>query len=75
MTNGRTRSDDVLPDEEMLEADKDVTPPHGDELRSEIAFGRTDRYANADGDAHGEQAAPEEPVQDPEGSRDTRHKR
>jgi len=73
MTNDRTRSDDVLPHEEMLEADRDLTPPHGDELRSEITFGRTDRYANADGD--GEKAAPEEPVQDPEGSRDTRHKR
>jgi|tagenome__1003787_1003787.scaffolds.fasta_scaffold20385627_1 hypothetical protein len=28
----------------------DVTPPHGDELRSEATFGRTDRYANADDD-------------------------
>jgi hypothetical protein len=26
----------------------DLTPPHGDELRSEGTFGRTDRYANQD---------------------------
>ena len=26
----------------------DVTPPHGDELRAEATFGRTDRYANQD---------------------------
>lgn len=26
----------------------DLTPPHGDELRAESTFGRTDRYANQD---------------------------
>jgi hypothetical protein len=26
----------------------DATPPHGDELRHESTFGRTDRYANQD---------------------------
>jgi hypothetical protein len=26
----------------------DLTPPHGDELRSEETFGRTDRYATKD---------------------------
>jgi hypothetical protein len=31
------------------EADRgQVTPPHGDELRTESTFGRTDRYANQD---------------------------
>ncbi|PYR88507.1 MAG: hypothetical protein DMF84_27810 [Acidobacteria bacterium] len=31
------------------EADRgDLTPPHGDELRAEGTFGRTDRYANQD---------------------------
>jgi hypothetical protein len=31
------------------EADRgDLTPPHGDELRSEDTFGRTDRYTNQD---------------------------
>jgi hypothetical protein len=35
--------------ESELEADRgDLTPPHGDELRSEETFGRTDRYANQD---------------------------
>jgi hypothetical protein len=38
-----THTDDPLrPDEQ------DLTPPHGDELRDEITFGRTDRYANID---------------------------
>ena len=26
----------------------ELTPPHGDELRSEETFGRTDRYSNID---------------------------
>lgn len=26
----------------------ELTPPHGDELRSEATFGRTDRYSNID---------------------------
>jgi hypothetical protein len=31
------------------EADRgELTPPHGDELRTEGTFGRTDRYANQD---------------------------
>jgi hypothetical protein len=35
--------------ESSPEADRgDLTPPHGDELRSEGTFGRTDRYANQD---------------------------
>lgn len=28
--------------------DRDLTPPHGDELRAEETFGRTDRYSNVD---------------------------
>ena len=43
-----------------LEREKDLTPPHGDELRGEVTFGRTDRYANADD----EQARREQPVED-----------
>jgi hypothetical protein len=31
--------------------EQDVTPPHGDELRSEVTFGRTDRYTNLDEEA------------------------
>ena len=31
--------------------EQDVTPPHGDELRSEATFGRTDRYTNLDDEA------------------------
>jgi hypothetical protein len=31
--------------------EQDVTPPHGDELRSEVTFGRTDRYTNVDEEA------------------------
>ena len=35
--------------ESRPEADRgDLTPPHGDELRSEESFGRTDRYTNQD---------------------------
>ena len=44
-----------------LEREKDLTPPHGDELRGEVTFGRTDRYANVD-DEH---ARREQPVEDP----------
>jgi hypothetical protein len=34
---------------EPLDRDsEDLTPPHGDELRSEETFGRTDRYTNID---------------------------
>ena len=34
---------------EPLHSDEgELTPPHGDELRSEETFGRTDRYANID---------------------------
>lgn len=35
-------ADEPQPDEQ------DLTPPHGDELRSEETFGRTDRYTNVD---------------------------
>jgi hypothetical protein len=39
----------------------ELTPPHGDELRSEESFGRTDRYSNIDDqDATREAADPEE---------------
>jgi hypothetical protein len=42
-----------------LHSDKgDLTPPHGDDLRDEETFGRTDRYSNID-DAD---AARERPV-------------
>ncbi len=38
--------------EEPLHSDEGtLTPPHGDDLRSEETFGRTDRYSNIDDDA------------------------
>ena len=42
-----------IPDPEQDETkarqdDRDLTPPHGDNLRSEETFGRTDRYSNMD---------------------------
>ena len=50
-------------DEPLRESDRELTPPHGDELREEITFGRTDRYANLDD----ENATREQPVEDPGG--------
>lgn len=35
-------------DEPLHSDEGDLTPPQGDELRSEETFGRTDRYANID---------------------------
>ena len=64
-------SDDLLPAEFPELTNKEMTPPHGDELRSEVTFGRTDRYSNVDE----EEATRELPVEDPEASRDTRQKR
>ena len=45
-------------DEDPIEEDpqpdeQDFTPPHGDDLRSEETFGRTDRYTNVDDDEAG----------------------
>ena len=49
MTDERSRPGDSLRDDETPRAtDNDVTPPHGNELRSEVTFGRTDRYTNVD---------------------------
>ena len=44
----------------LLERDNNVSPPHGDELREEVTFGRTDRYTNVDD----EQATREQPAED-----------
>ena len=72
MTDERSLPDDLLRDDETPHATADdMAPPHGDELRSEVTFGRTDRYTNVDD----EDAAREQPVEDPEGSRDTRRQR
>lgn len=38
-------------DEPLPRDEQDVTPPHGDELRSEATFGRTDRSTNVDDEA------------------------
>jgi hypothetical protein len=38
-------------DEPLPRDQQDVTPPHGDELRSEATFGRTDRSTNVDDEA------------------------
>ena len=35
-------------DEPIHSDEGELTPPHGDELRSEETFGRTDRYSNID---------------------------
>ena len=35
-------------DEPIRRDENDLTPPHGDELRNEETFGRTDRYSNID---------------------------
>ena len=41
--------DELRKEDEPMRADeRDLTPPHGDELRAEVTFGRTDRYANSD---------------------------
>jgi hypothetical protein len=47
--------DDIKKDDELLEGEEplrtdeqDLTPPHGDDLRDEVTFGRSDRYANLD---------------------------
>ena len=37
-----------LADEPLHSDEGALTPPHGDELRSEETFGRTDRYTNID---------------------------
>jgi hypothetical protein len=44
MTDDRLLTDD----EPLRDSDTDLTPPHGDALREEVTFGRTDRYANLD---------------------------
>ncbi len=44
MDGTRNSSDDQA----FPEDDQQLTPPHGDELRSGQTFGRTDRYANVD---------------------------
>jgi hypothetical protein len=41
--------DDPMTDEPQPD-EQDLTPPHGDDLRSEDTFGRTDRYTNVDDD-------------------------
>jgi hypothetical protein len=48
--------------------DHELTPPHGDELRDEITFGRTDRYANLDD----ETASRERALDDADPSRPTK---
>jgi hypothetical protein len=43
------KDDELSNEEEPLRIDEqDLTPPHGDALREEVTFGRTDRYANLD---------------------------
>lgn len=54
-------------DEEPFPRDEqDLTPPHGDELRSEVTFGRTDRYSNLDEEeAARTEQTPEKPAPPP----------
>jgi len=40
--------DSSAAEEGLRESDQDLTAPHGDELRSEVTFGRSDRYTNVD---------------------------
>jgi hypothetical protein len=43
------KNDQLTDGDEPAHADeRDLTPPHGDELREEVTFGRTDRYSNID---------------------------
>jgi hypothetical protein len=43
------KNDELTDGDEPMPADeRDLTPPHGDELREEVTFGRTDRYSNID---------------------------
>ena len=48
----------AVPTEPLHSGEGELTPPHGDDLRDEETFGRTDRYSNID-DAD---AARERPV-------------
>jgi hypothetical protein len=52
-TKDADNTDEVLPgeDERLQRDDGDLTPPHGDDLRAEETFGRTDRYSNLDDEA------------------------
>ena len=54
-------------DRTAIESDKELTPPHGDELRDEVTFGRTDRHANLDD----EQATRKQPGEGPQGGKDS----
>jgi hypothetical protein len=46
--NGSVPDDALTTNETPRESERDLTPPHGDELRSEVTFGRTDRYTTVD---------------------------
>jgi len=48
--NNDTHLDDTkdVADEPVHSDAGELTPPHGDELRSEETFGRSDRYSNID---------------------------
>ena len=48
--NKDTHLDDTndVADEPIHSDEGELTPPHGDELRSEETFGRTDRYSNVE---------------------------
>jgi hypothetical protein len=68
MTQEKSATDDPLAaDETLRESERDLTPPHGDQLRSEVTFGRTDRYSNVDDENAARQPpAPEENEEDAE---------
>ena len=57
----KSGQDPLTEDDTLPESDRDLTPPHGDELRSEVTFGRSDRYTNLDD----ENAARQQPAGEP----------
>ena len=52
-------------DEPLRDDHTELTPPHGDALRGEATFGRTDRYTNID-DEDASREEPADPIDDRE---------
>jgi len=68
MTQQKAGQDEpLIEDDTLRDSDRDMTPPHGDELRSEVTFGRSDRYTNVDDEnAARQQPAAEQDEEDAE---------
>ncbi len=76
MANNDQKSRDATAHDHPLD-ERDVTPPHGDELLREGSFGRTDRYTTKDDpDAEEPVTQPKSLITDPdELSADARRRR